>query len=546
MKFRPTLTAILLVAAVAPAQQPVSAPLPARFSAPLLHVRFTGPQGMRVHFYQGRVAARGFDAPVSVGLRPGYVYRVKATGIAADPKVALYPTLEVRGSLALMPQIHAADYPAPVVLTAQDLDRALAGVMVTKVIYLEHPDHAVPVSTKSDEPLETMVSADRDPVAEARSMGRPMVIVRFGERQVSEDELIDCSTPDTILMPGDKALSRPRVGPMLPWACVPVYDPKLGPKFPDEECLHDGGDSGRPAGIGPDGKLGGLDPSDSVAEYRDSRGEKRVVASNRVCVCVPRFAIVRCEAPIAEQGAVVGPNGAEGRQGRRLLESRVPSLQKKEAEHLAGLRGRSRPSEAQVGMGLDRLVQLQVLKAEEVVLGPAMLLGTAEVNILTERQRAALKRQIQFARSLSARTGLDLLEQSEQTAVVGRLEGLKIVEATVEARDVTVCNCEPPVTLPDKPLVLCKWADKDAAQVGDVVTFTLKYTNSGGKPITDVAVTDSLTARLEYVPGSAQSTRDAVFTIQENEAGAAILRWEISGKLQPGQAGVVRFKAKIR
>ena len=120
------------------------------------------------------------------------------------------------------------------------------------------------------------------------------------------------------------------------------------------------------------------------------------------------------------------------------------------------------------------------------------------------------------------------------------------IEGVVETRDFT-CLCEKPEPVaPDKPLVLCKWADKESAQVGDVVTFTLKYTNSGGKPITDVAVTDSLTARLEYVPGSAQSTRDAVFTIQENEAGAAILRWEISGKLQPGQAGVVRFKAKIR
>jgi uncharacterized repeat protein (TIGR01451 family) len=79
-----------------------------------------------------------------------------------------------------------------------------------------------------------------------------------------------------------------------------------------------------------------------------------------------------------------------------------------------------------------------------------------------------------------------------------------------------------------------------------VVTFMLKYSNHGGKPITDVAVTDSLTTRLEYVPGSSQSDRPAVFTTQPNEAGSSLLRWEITGRLLPGQSGVVRFQARIR
>jgi uncharacterized repeat protein (TIGR01451 family) len=82
--------------------------------------------------------------------------------------------------------------------------------------------------------------------------------------------------------------------------------------------------------------------------------------------------------------------------------------------------------------------------------------------------------------------------------------------------------------------------------VGDIVTFSLRYSNMGGRPITDVAVTDSLSGRLEYVPGSAQSDRDAVFTMQENEVGSVVLRWEITGTLQPGQSGRLRFKARVR
>jgi uncharacterized repeat protein (TIGR01451 family) len=130
--------------------------------------------------------------------------------------------------------------------------------------------------------------------------------------------------------------------------------------------------------------------------------------------------------------------------------------------------------------------------------------------------------------------------------VVGRVEaGPRIVQVEAETRDLTVCCNEVPCP-PDKPLVLIKCADRQSAQVGDVVTFMLKYSNHGGRPITDVAVTDSLTTRLEYIPGSSQSDRPAVFTTQANEAGSLILRWEITGRLLPGSSGVVRFQARIR
>ena len=59
-------------------------------------------------------------------------------------------------------------------------------------------------------------------------------------------------------------------------------------------------------------------------------------------------------------------------------------------------------------------------------------------------------------------------------------------------------------------------------------------------------MSDSLTTRLEYVPGSAQTDRNAVFTAQPNEAGSLLLRREIGGTLQPGQSGVVRFQVRIR
>ena len=93
------------------------------------------------------------------------------------------------------------------------------------------------------------------------------------------------------------------------------------------------------------------------------------------------------------------------------------------------------------------------------------------------------------------------------TNVVARVQGgAEVISAAVETRDFTVCCNEEP-RVPDKPLVLYKCADRPAAKVGDVVTFTLRYSNHGGQPITDVAVSDSLTPRLEYIPGTCCSGR---------------------------------------
>ena len=91
----------------------------------------------------------------------------------------------------------------------------------------------------------------------------------------------------------------------------------------------------------------------------------------------------------------------------------------------------------------------------------------------------------------------------------------------------TVVNIEA-VTLPDKPLVLHKWTDVQSARVGDLVTFFLKYGNQGAKPIRDVVVSDSLTGRLEYIPGTSRSDRDAIFTTQESPASNGFVVSSIS------------------
>ena len=156
-------------------------------------------------------------------------------------------------------------------------------------------------------------------------------------------------------------------------------------------------------------------------------------------------------------------------------------------------------------------------------------------------------RQAEFALSLSRTLGVGGFEQVTGTAALARVEGhTEVVSGVLETRNFTV-TCEGAQLLPpDRPLLLTKVADRDSVQPGDVVTFFLRYSNHGGRPLTDVAVSDSLAARLEYVAGSAQSDREAVFTTEQNEVGSVVLRWEIGGRLLPGQTGVLRFQARVR
>lgn len=545
LSFCSTLLIFLFLAGSVRAQ--MAPPLPLHGPSPLLYIRFIGAPGLRVTFYQGRPRGRAFDAPVVAGMRPGYFYRVQLSHLPGHPGISLYPTLEVYGSLKLPSRLSAAKYPAPVVLTDSDIESALSGNMVSKVIYLENPDLAMPTTTPPDLPIELNLPPGGKLLAEARDRGRPMLVLRMGGRSlVSEEELARSTIPGTILHPGEKALSHPPVPPCLPLDCGPFHDPRLGPKPLEEECLHDGGDRGNRAGLDREGRLAGVEPEDTVAEFTDSYGRRHVTHSNRVCLCVPRFAVLRCEVPLSRYESAVGVNDTRRVEIHQGFASRTPPLLTRKYEQLYGAHGRERPSINQAVTGTIPLVRLEVLEAVEVPLGPIALLGTKAIFTLTEIERTKLLKQLELARQLSSRASVQGESSVIGTSVVGRIEaGARIVQAEAETRDLTVCCNEVPCP-PDKPLVLIKCADRQSAQVGDVVTFLLKYSNHGGKPIADVAVTDSLTTRLEYIPGSSRSDRPAVFTTQQNEAGSLVLRWEINGKLMPGQSGVVRFQARVR
>jgi uncharacterized repeat protein (TIGR01451 family) len=550
MTLRPACLAALAAVALAPVcfaqAPPCCPPLPGRGPSPLLYVRLVGPPGSRVTLYQGRAKPRSFDSPAVVGLRPGYSYRVMFSNFDTRPGLTLYPTIEVRDSLHLPPKLSAANHPATVSIDEDDLDAIRNGSMITKLIYLEHPDRAEPEATRPGEILQTNYPPHTDLWREAKQRGRPMILMHLGERTPSDQELAAQNVPGTILHPGDRSAGMPARPPILGLGCAPLFDPILGPRPPEEECFHDGGDRGRKVAIDGCDRLTGVDPEDTVATFRDSCGRKSVVCSNQVCICVPRFVALRTECPLLLREGVVNLDFSHKYLRQDLLYQRAPLVQAFRYDRLRGFDGRLRPSINVNTKTPNELVGMKVLDAQQLDLGLLEYVGSKKLEMLTPVQKTKLIKQIQLAQQFTGSKHLAVTDQVIMTAVVGRVEnGPEVVSAEFNTRDLTVCCHEMP-TLPDKPLVLVKCADKQAASIGDVITFSLRYSNVGGRAITDVAVTDSLSGRLEYVEGSAESDRDAVFTMQQNEAGSLVLRWEISGKLLPGQSGRIRFKAKVR
>jgi uncharacterized repeat protein (TIGR01451 family) len=142
--------------------------------------------------------------------------------------------------------------------------------------------------------------------------------------------------------------------------------------------------------------------------------------------------------------------------------------------------------------------------------------------------------------SFVGRVGTAFYVGVSRPAAFGQVQGVKVVGVVVEPEQLTAFPflC---------PLTVTKSVDPPGPKgAGEVVTITIRYANTGANPVTDVVVSDSLSGRLEYIEGSAQSDRASNFTVAENEVGSVIVRWELPGTILPGQSGTVKFRAKVR
>lgn len=162
---------------IGPSQLLRGGPLAGYFQPLEIH----GPEGIEVS-----AAVNGqFDspqaAPAMFGMLIGPVYRLKITRIPRNEGCEVYPTIEVINRLYPPPGLEN-HFPIPVHFSLDELEIALAGRLVTRVIYLEDPQAALPVRDTPDQQRYYEVRSDEDPLKAADRLGRPVAIMRMGSR----------------------------------------------------------------------------------------------------------------------------------------------------------------------------------------------------------------------------------------------------------------------------------------------------------------------------------------------------------------------------
>lgn len=118
---------------------------------------------------------------VRAGMLIGPVYRARVTNIPKHPGAEVYPTVEVINRL-FPPPGEEAKFPIPIHITQEELELAMEGQFVTRVVYLEDRDTALPVRDDPNFQRYFEVHPRQDPLRVADELGRPMAILRMGSR----------------------------------------------------------------------------------------------------------------------------------------------------------------------------------------------------------------------------------------------------------------------------------------------------------------------------------------------------------------------------
>lgn len=144
-------------------------------------VEVVAPEGTHIAFAgTGKFLPEDKDCAMA-GLLIGQVYTLKLTQIPLQDEAAeLFPTIEVIDRL-YPPLGLERKHPIEVEITQEEIEAALAGQFVTKIIYLEHPLQALAIQGGPRD-QRVLVVKKEDPLKFADVQGRPMAILRIGSR----------------------------------------------------------------------------------------------------------------------------------------------------------------------------------------------------------------------------------------------------------------------------------------------------------------------------------------------------------------------------
>ena len=315
---------------------------------------------------------------------------------------------------------------------------------------------------------------------------------------------------------------------------LPAQGTSTGGYFiPGDELICDGGDEGIGVAVDQDWTVRGLDSEDTVGHFDTLDGERRIQASNRVCIYAPRFGSVRKTYGISSNANVQQLAGVDSQVAMVEIEEvdiTSTTLQNLQPRGQVGSKTPSTYRERTRGMELENRVASSAFKNRFSLFED---LSIIRHGIFDQDEKARL------AEGLSAAESWGKIEASQ--AVIDNLTVDSIGTGVPAAETVLV---EKPEGKPDLRIV--KVASAKDALPGDIIEFTLRFDNVGNEKVGNVTLLDHLSPRLEVIDGSAECNVEAEFFVTEQNQGTQIFRAEIVAPVLPGQGGIVRFKCRVR
>ncbi len=266
--------------------------------------------------------------------------------------------------------------------------------------------------------------------------------------------------------------------------------------------------------------------------YETLGGKVCVQPSNRTCVYAPRFGAVRQVTGAALAANALAPGRVHGPQAAQGVLDRSAT---------GNMELAAKPVGQKQVMLLDRLNDQQRLIPIDTIVPPTPI-GTI-VGPKANVSRTVVEENLN-------REWLQLLERRIEVGTLINPESLSVLLGEQEAVFVTDTKHAAEVYLyetPDKcAMRLTKTASHQMASPGDRIRFTIRFENMGSQKLGNAVIMDSLSPRLSYIEGSQQSSVDAAFTIQPNDAGSSLLRWDIQSPIEGQKGGVISFDCEVR
>ncbi|MBQ9875243.1 MAG: hypothetical protein IJM30_12370 [Thermoguttaceae bacterium] len=154
-----------------------------RFETTFQPVEWKLPQGAIAEIARPGAYVSDETNPNLFGVVPRATYRFKISGFNSNPNAVVYPTLELLGPLG-SPADKAWDFPVELYLPMEDVELALGGSMVTRVVYVENNANPANVdATEFPDRMTLNVPRGVDPIVAANTRGRAIAIIRVGSRE---------------------------------------------------------------------------------------------------------------------------------------------------------------------------------------------------------------------------------------------------------------------------------------------------------------------------------------------------------------------------